>query len=281
MPRLADEVHYNRMSDDAWEAIQEVEIFGSYGSKIESLVKHLVWFQEKDPGTKSIVFSAWADSLAIIEHALSSNGISCLQIKAGKGKRNTSSEFKNNPDIFVFLLHGERENAGLNLTEAKRVFCLEPVVNHAFETQAIARIDRMGQDSETEVYCYYSEDTVERNILDLGARQGVSLYTRDRAVGTLLNTNTTDHQSRSKQIDSLKKGKGKGKGDFVHSADDMVAILFPHFYNGQSQEGVGYVSEDIEIEVEEGIGRALRANAAEARLNGGEPVASTSGSSRR
>ena len=71
-------------------------------------------------------------------------------------------------------MFSERENAGLNLTEAKRVFCLEPVVNHAFETQgmnvfrpakhkpdllclAIARIDRMGQDSETEVYCYYSE----------------------------------------------------------------------------------------------------------------------------
>ena len=35
------------------------------------------------------------------------------------------------------------------------------------------------------VYCYYAEDTVERNILDLAARQGLSLYTKDNSSGTL------------------------------------------------------------------------------------------------
>lgn len=57
----SDSVEYNRMPQDIWAAIQEVEIMGSFGSKIESLVRHLVWLQEQDPGTKSIVFSAWAD----------------------------------------------------------------------------------------------------------------------------------------------------------------------------------------------------------------------------
>jgi hypothetical protein len=33
------------------------------------------------------------------------------------------------------LLHGERENAGLNIVCASRVFLLESVVNHAFEVQ--------------------------------------------------------------------------------------------------------------------------------------------------
>lgn len=44
----------------------------------------------------------------------------------------------------------ERENAGLNLTCASRVFLLESVVHHGFELQAIARIDRLGQTRPTE-----------------------------------------------------------------------------------------------------------------------------------
>jgi hypothetical protein len=67
-PRLA-EVEYNRISIASWKEIQEVEVAGSYGDKIGSLVKHLVWLQENDPGTKSIVFSAWAD-VSIIYHVI-------------------------------------------------------------------------------------------------------------------------------------------------------------------------------------------------------------------
>lgn len=61
----------------------------------------------------------------------------------------------------------ERDNAGLNVTCASRVFLVESVVNHGFEVQgrfvpglsvtiispitaAIARIDRMGQTKPTE-----------------------------------------------------------------------------------------------------------------------------------
>jgi hypothetical protein len=71
-----------------------MESFGSYGSKIQTLVRHLLFLQVTEPGAKSIVFSAWADSLhsgsqfqhlsvscsdfmgmVVIEHALQSNSI--------------------------------------------------------------------------------------------------------------------------------------------------------------------------------------------------------------
>ena len=45
---------------------------------------------------------------------------------------------------------GEKENAGLNVTCASKIILVESVVNHAFELQAIARIDRMGQTRPTE-----------------------------------------------------------------------------------------------------------------------------------
>ena len=78
---------------------------------------------------------------------------------------------------------------------------------------AIARIDRMGQTRPTEVYCYYAEDSVERNILDLAAKQGLSLYTRDNAAGSL-NVTPFATDSDKKQVDA--PSKKVQKGDFVY-----------------------------------------------------------------
>ena len=102
--------------------------------------------------------------------------ISCLRIDQNSGRQNAAKRFRTDPTIQVLLLHGyvhvvnicasvtqsvtndaivcracsERENAGLNVTCAARVILVESVVNHAFELQAIARIDRMGQTRPTE-----------------------------------------------------------------------------------------------------------------------------------
>lgn len=80
-------------------------------------------------------------------------GLRCLRIDQKSKGENAAKMFKNNPDILVLLLHGfgslplsvfipnqhflhsERENAGLNITCASRVFLLESVVHHGFELQ--------------------------------------------------------------------------------------------------------------------------------------------------
>lgn len=61
------------------------------------------------------------------------------------------------------------------------------------------------------VYCYYAEETVERNILDLAARQGLSLYTKDNYAGTLTAGPVTAPGKSA--IDEPKKRAQKG--DFV------------------------------------------------------------------
>ncbi|KII84144.1 hypothetical protein PLICRDRAFT_179819 [Plicaturopsis crispa FD-325 SS-3] len=230
-PKSRREIQYNLIDDTLFEDIENVETHGSYGSKIQTLVRHLLYLKLSEPGSKSIVFSAWADSLHIVEHALTHNGISCLRIDQTKGKeKNAGKKFRTDPSIDVLLLHGERENAGLNVTSASRVFLLESVVHHGFEIQAIARIDRMGQTRQTEVFCYYAEDTVERNILDLAAKKGLSLYTKDNSAGTLNLTSLAADASKTPQSPSKdKKGKVQ-KGDFVFNTDDLLAILFPFLY---------------------------------------------------
>lgn len=97
------------------------------------------------------------------------------------------------------------------------------------------------------MYCYYAEETVERHILDLAARQGKSLYTKDNAAGTL-NANPLTVNSDKKIIDSPTKRKDAQKGDFVFKlvivdvcsfvlfvdrdvrTEDMLAIFFPHLF---------------------------------------------------
>ena len=70
----------------------------------------------------------------VIDHALRSNGIPSIRIDKG-GKGSAAKMFDQDPGLRVMLLHGERENAGLNIVCASRVFLLESVVNHAFEVQ--------------------------------------------------------------------------------------------------------------------------------------------------
>ena len=63
MPRSRRTIEYNYISAQTLQDVQSMEIVDSYGSKIETLVKHLLYLNVVDPGAKSIVFSAWADSL--------------------------------------------------------------------------------------------------------------------------------------------------------------------------------------------------------------------------
>lgn len=53
----------NTLASERFEEIQTIESYGSYGTKIQTLVRHLLYLQIQEPGAKSIVFSAWADSL--------------------------------------------------------------------------------------------------------------------------------------------------------------------------------------------------------------------------
>ncbi|ESK91489.1 snf2 family helicase [Moniliophthora roreri MCA 2997] len=245
-PKSTRRIEYNMIDPAIFKEIQKIDAFGDFGNKIQSLVRHLLYLQQNEPGTKSIVFSAWADSLTIVQQALTENGIRSIRIDRGARGEGPVIKFKNDPDILVMLLHGERENAGLNITCASRVFLLESVVHHGFEVQAIARIDRMGQTRPTEVYCYYAEETVERNILDLAARQGLSLYTKENARGSL-NTANFATSAEKQEIDSpAKRNAAKTqKGDFISKIDDMLAVLFPHMY-----EDVQYLipEEDVVME---------------------------------
>lgn len=50
---------YTEFSADKLEAIKNIELNGpSYTTKVDALVRHLLWLRESDPGSKSIIFSS-------------------------------------------------------------------------------------------------------------------------------------------------------------------------------------------------------------------------------
>jgi len=210
-------VPYLQVEGSIMSSISATLAVGDYGSKIQTLMKHILFILESDPKAKLIVFSAWLDSLHIISHALTSNGVQHLRIDTSGSRLNPVHHFNNDDSVSVLLLHGERDNAGLNITAAKYVFLLEPVINHAFEVQAIARVDRLGQDKETSVFCYYVENTIEKNILDHAYQHGRSLY-----VEGVMSLNG-DITSKEHKLGSIVLDKG----DSVASVEDMLTLLFP------------------------------------------------------
>ncbi len=67
--------------------------------------------------------------------------------------------------------HARAHASGLNLVNASHVFLCEPLLNTALELQAIARVDRIGQQHETTVWLYLVDGTVEESIYNLSVQR--------------------------------------------------------------------------------------------------------------
>ena len=56
---------------------------------------------------------------------------------------------------------------GINLTQANRVFLMEPSINPALEVQAIGRVHRLGQTRPVEIVRLIHENTIESRMVTM------------------------------------------------------------------------------------------------------------------
>ncbi|CAO3645911.1 unnamed protein product [Cunninghamella blakesleeana] len=145
--------------------IKEVIIHEGLGAKLDSIVKHIKYIKMKNNG-KCIVFSQWKNVLNLLSSGLTKNDIRFVDIVTSNKDKEILA-FKNDPSINVILLHARTQSSGLNLTEAKTVFMIEPILNESMEKQAIGRVHRIGQTEETSVFWYIIRDTIEEKIQDI------------------------------------------------------------------------------------------------------------------
>ncbi|KAG9032861.1 hypothetical protein FRB95_000945 [Tulasnella sp. JGI-2019a] len=226
---IRNAIEYSVIPPSTLDELAKIESFSQqYGAKIQTLIRHLLLIEQKEPGAKSIVFTAFTDSLHILEHALQTNGIPCIRVDANHGKQNAASRFQREAHLRVLLLNGDKESSGLTLTCAKRIMFVEPTVNSGYELQAVSRILRCGQTEETEVYCYYANDTVEKNILDNAARKGTSLYTKENASAPVNLAKSAIMQQE--KVEGVTNDKKVLKGDFIAASQQMLEVLFPDMF---------------------------------------------------
>ena len=137
--------------------------YRSFGTKIDTLARHVLWIRENDPGAKSVIFSQYKDFLQVLAGAFAQFRIAFSTFD----KPNGVKTFKEDPGVRVlhvlvdlnahklqmecFFLHAKAQASGLNLVNATHVFLCEPLINTAIELQAIARVHRIGQHNPTTV----------------------------------------------------------------------------------------------------------------------------------
>jgi E3 ubiquitin-protein ligase SHPRH len=154
------------------------------------------------------------------------------------------SNFKEDPSMEVFLLHARAHSSGLNLVNASHVFLCEPILNTALELQAIARVDRIGQEHETTVWLYIVDGTVEESIYNLSVQRrmehlGKHMKRKSReATPASLDVNLEQANSLAMQQAHLSKLMGKGgiSGEAVDKSD-LWTCLFGHLKDENQDVG--------------------------------------------
>jgi E3 ubiquitin-protein ligase SHPRH len=86
---------YSDISMGMLQEIRMIDLNTSFGTKIDTLARHLMWLREHDPGAKSIVFSQYRNFLGVLGTAFSrfKIGYSSVDAKGGIEK------FKEDPAV--------------------------------------------------------------------------------------------------------------------------------------------------------------------------------------
>lgn len=243
-----------------------------FGTKVDTMCRHLLWLRDNDPGSKAIFFSQYREFLDVLGAAMTKNQITFSRVDG----KNGIEHFKKDPNIECFLLHAKAHSAGLNLVNANHVFLCEPLINTALELQAIARVHRIGQQRETTVWMYLVADTVEESIYDISVtrrlahlKRGVDGSGTASRSGTITPKDTGVSEgaidaANSLELQSVDLNRlltsGRSGGEVVGS-DDLWQCLF----GKAERRGQGLSAELGEADTE--VGRFLRAEAAEERLD--------------
>ena len=250
---------YSDIRDTILNQIKNVDLDGSFGTKIDTLARHIFWIREHDPGAKSIVFSQYKDFLDVVGRAFAQFKIGFTSIDKKEGIK----KFKDDPSKEIFFLHAKAHSSGLNLVNATHVFLCEPLINTAIELQAIARVHRIGQHQPTTVWMYLVNNTVEKSIYEISVNRRLAHIGRNSAKVSETKAKSMEHRIEAANTFELEQApiatlltKGSTGGEVV-ATDDLWNCLY------RQPARAGKMSEEAEREV----ARHFRAAAAENRVH--------------
>ncbi|KAI1213147.1 DNA repair protein rad-5 [Annulohypoxylon truncatum] len=168
-------------------------------SKVVALMKHLRDLRREHPRIKSVVFSQFTSFMSLIEPALTKANMRFLRLDGSTNQKTRStilSEFRESDKFTILLISLRAGGVGLNLTQAKRVFMMDPWWSFAVEAQAIDRVHRMGQEDEVKVYRFIVKESVEERML--------KVQDRKKFIATSLGM-MSDEEKRLQRVEDIKE----------------------------------------------------------------------------
>ncbi|KAK3378045.1 SNF2 family N-terminal domain-containing protein [Podospora didyma] len=249
IPKKKSSAIYTEFNSEILAKIRDIDLDGpNFTTKVDTLIRHIFWLRESDPGAKSIVFSQYKEFLDVLSMAFSTYRIGFTSFDKAHG----IAEFKENPGTEVFILHARAHASGLNLVNASHVFLCEPLLNTALELQAIARVDRIGQQHETTVWLYIVDGTVEESIYNLSVQRrlehmGQNLKGKSKeSTPELLDASLEAANTLELQQAQLSKLMGKdGISGEVVDKKDLWTCLFGHVAKSRHAEEERLISNPV------------------------------------
>lgn len=222
----------------------KISLASSYGSKLDTIVRHLIWLRQKNKSAQVVIFSQWREMLELLETALTKNDIKFATTSASRsraqGKRTAgvrttklpvygAEDFKSDPSIACFLLHAQSDAAGLTLVNATHVYLCEPLVNSGLEVQAVSRVHRIGQTRETIVWLFAIEGTVEKAVLQYSTKKRMD-YLKSHNQAKSKQQKLSEHDLDVSNSHDLAQGLAKlydktSRGELVKD-EDLPELLF-------------------------------------------------------
>lgn len=148
-------------------------------TKIEMLMYELYRLRSRKQTNKSIVFSQFTSMLQLIEWRLHRAGFKTVMLDGTMtpAQRAASIEhFMTNVGVEVFLVSLKAGGVALNLTEASRVFIVDPWWNPAAEWQSADRCHRIGQQRPCVITRLCVEDSVESRMVLLQEKKANMIH---------------------------------------------------------------------------------------------------------
>ncbi|KAL2802257.1 SNF2 family N-terminal domain-containing protein [Aspergillus granulosus] len=144
--------------------------FPQMSTKVRSLQDELLWHRNE----KSVVFSSWTTTFDMIQSMLDASTITYVRIDGTVSQRDrvlALLNFQKDPSIQVMLLSIFCGAEGLNITAASRVYLMEPQWNPNIESQALARVHRLGQTREVTTTTFIMKNSIESHVINVQDRK--------------------------------------------------------------------------------------------------------------
>ena len=142
------------------------------GSGKEEMLIELLPEMIRD-GRRVLIFSQFTSMLRLLRGRIEESGFSTLYLDGDtpSAERLSLTERFNQGEGDIFLISLKAGGSGLNLTGADMVILYDPWWNPAAEEQATDRAHRIGQQKKVSVIRLVTGETIEEQVVELGARK--------------------------------------------------------------------------------------------------------------